>query len=79
MVWTLGGLGGCYDLQTALEVRSDLRFEISDLDYLYIHVHIAYIGPFDSLGGYYSLGGLYNLQIASEIRSDLRFEISDLN
>ena len=37
------GLGGCYDLQTASEVRSDLGFEISDLNYLHIHVHIAYI------------------------------------
>ena len=32
---------GQYGLQTASEVRSDLRFEISDLDYLQIHVHIA--------------------------------------
>ena len=30
-----GSLGGCYDLQTASEVRSDPRFEISDLDYLH--------------------------------------------
>ena len=36
-------LGGHHGLQTASEVRSDLRFEISDLDYLHIHVHIAYI------------------------------------
>ena len=36
-------LGGQYGLQTALEVRSDLRFEISDLNYLHIHVHIAYM------------------------------------
>ena len=36
-------LGGHYDLQTASEVRSALRFEISDLNYLHIHVHIAYI------------------------------------
>ena len=34
-------LGGHYGLQTASEVRSDLRFEISDLNYLHIHVHIA--------------------------------------
>ena len=40
MVWTLGGL---YGLQTASEVRSDLRFEISDLNYLHIHVHIAHV------------------------------------
>ena len=36
-------LGGHYGLQTASEVRSDLRFEISDLNYLHIHVHIAYM------------------------------------
>ena len=34
-------LGGHYGLQTASEVRSDLRFEISDLNYLHMHVHIA--------------------------------------
>ena len=49
------------------------RFEISDLNYLYVHVHIAYMAwPFDGLGGH------YGLQTASEVRSDLRFEISDL-
>ena len=36
-------LGGHYGLQTALEPRSDLSFEISDLNYLHIHVHIAYM------------------------------------
>ena len=36
-------LGGLYGLQTASEVRSDLRFEISDPIYLLIHVHIVYI------------------------------------
>ena len=36
-------LGGHYGLQTASEVRSDLRVEISDLNYLHIHVHIAYM------------------------------------
>ena len=56
----------------APELRSDLRFEISDLDYLHIHVHLAYRDPFDSLGGHYSL------QTASEVRSDFRFDISDL-
>ena len=38
-----GSLGGHYGLQTALEVRSDLRFEISDLNCLLIYVHIAYM------------------------------------
>ena len=37
-----GSLRGHYGLQTASEVRSDLRFEISDLNYLHIHVHIDY-------------------------------------
>ena len=36
-------LGGHYGLQTASEVRSGLSFEISDLNYLHIHVHIAYL------------------------------------
>ena len=34
---------GHYSLQTASEVRSDLRFEISDLNYLHVHVHIAHM------------------------------------
>ena len=36
---------------TASEDRSDLRFEISDLNYLHINVHIAYmfLGPFCGL------------------------------
>ena len=36
-------LGGHYGLQTASEVTSDLIFEISNLDYLHIYVHIAYM------------------------------------
>ena len=35
-------LRGHYSLQTASEARSALRFEISDLNYLYIQVHVAY-------------------------------------
>ena len=38
-----GGLRGYYVLQTASEVRCDLKFEISDLNYPYILVHIAYM------------------------------------
>ena len=34
-------LGGYYGLQTASEVKFDLRFEISDPDYVLIHVLIA--------------------------------------
>ena len=37
------GLRGRYGLQTPSEVRSDLKFENSDLNYLHIHVHIAYL------------------------------------
>ena len=36
-------LGDHYCLQTASEVRSYLSFKISDLNYLHIHVHIAYM------------------------------------
>ena len=36
-VWGQNGL------QTASEVRSDLRFEISDLNHLHIHGHIAFM------------------------------------
>ena len=44
-------LGGHYGLQTASEIRSGLSFEISDLNYLHIHVHIALyvLGPFCGL------------------------------
>ena len=38
-----GSLRGHYSLQTASEVNSDLRFQISDPNYLLIHVHIAYM------------------------------------
>ena len=44
MVWALfGSLWGHYSLQTASKVKSDLRFEISDPNYLLIHVHIVYM------------------------------------
>ena len=59
--------------ERASEAKSGLRFEISDLNYLDIHVHIAYMVPYDGLWGHYSL------QTASEVKSDFRFEISDLN
>ena len=38
-----GSLKGHYSLQTASEVNSDLIFQISDPNYLLIHVHIAYM------------------------------------
>ena len=64
---SFGSLGGCYDLQTALEVRSDLRFEISDLNYLHIHVHIPYM----------VLTLLVALEAVSEVGSDLRAFVSE--
>ena len=47
----------------------DLRFDISNLDYPGIHVHIAS----NSLRGH---GGL---QTTSEVTSDLKIQLSDLN
>ena len=58
----------------ASEVKSDLRFEISDLNYPYIHVHIL---PFKSQ--FLDLRGHCGLQTASEVKSDLGLEISGLN
>ena len=52
-----------------MEVKSGLRFEMSDLNYPHIHVHIAYIAHF----------GGSEATTASEVKSDLRFEISDPN
>ena len=45
-VWyePFGSLWGHYSLQTALEAKSDLRYKISDPNYLLIHVHIVYSG-----------------------------------
>ena len=72
---SFGSLWGHPTLRTVSEVKSYLRFQISDPNYLLIHVHIVYgMGPFGS-----SLWGHYSLQTASEVKSDLRFEISDLN
>ena len=54
-------------------VKSDLEFEICDLNYPHIHVHVTLLIQFLDLQGNCSL------QTASEVKSDLRFEISDLN
>ena len=40
MVWTILAAS---EVTTALEVKSDLRFEISNPNYLPIYVHIAYM------------------------------------
>ena len=68
---SFGSLRGHHSLQTASEVKSDLIFEISDLNYLLIHVHIAYM--------VWALLAASMATTASEVKSDLRFEISDPN
>ena len=60
---------GHYLLQTSFEVRSNLRFKISDLAFLLIHVHIDYM-----FWAYFS-----PWEVTTEVKSDLRFEISDLD
>ena len=57
----------------ASEVTFDLRFEISNLNYPGIHMHVA---PNSHFGGLRGHGGL---KTASEVTSDLKFELSDLN
>ena len=56
-----------------LKVKSNLKLEISGLNYIHILVYIAFKDPFSGLQGDCSL------QIASEVNSDLRIKISDLN
>ena len=68
-------LGGHYGLQTASGVRSDLRFKISDLNYLHIHVHIAYM----FWAHFVASEATTTSKTASEVRSDLRFGISGPN
>ena len=62
-----GSLRGHHSLQTALEVRSDHRFEISDLKYLHIHMHIAYIF-WAHFEGLLVASGHYIIQTASELK-----------
>ena len=62
---------GQYDLQTVSEVTSDLRFEISDLNYLHIHVHIAYM----FLAHFVASEASKAFKTALEVNSDLRFGI----
>ena len=61
----------------SMEDKSDLSFEISDIIYLDIHAHIAYMvwALFVASESSNSLGGHCSLQTASEVKS----EISDLN
>ena len=55
------------------EVKFDLRFELSNLDYPSIHVHVASNCHIVDLRGHGSL------QTASEVTNDLGIELSDLN
>ena len=64
-------LGGHYGLQTASEVRSALRFEISDLNYLHIHVHIVYM--------VWTLLAASEATTASEVKTESAGEIGDPN
>ena len=68
-------LRGHYSLQTASEVRSDLRFEISDLNYLQIHVHIAYM----FWARFEALLVASEATITSEVKSDIRLGIYGSN
>ena len=54
------------------EVKLDLRFEISNLDYPGIHVHVASNSHIVDLWGHDSL------QTASEFAYGLKIELSDL-
>ena len=58
------------------EVIFGLRFEISNLNYPGIHVHVVSNSHFGGLWGHSSL---QMASKASEVRFDLRFEISNLN
>ena len=63
------GLRGHYSLKTASEVKYDIRFYISDLNYMYILLLCSTLMA--------SRVGTAS-KTASEAKSDLRFEISDL-
>ena len=70
-----GGPWGHGSLQTAseaTEVRFDLRFNTSNLNYPDIYVHLTWNSLFSGLWGH------SDLHMASEVTSDLEFELSDL-
>ena len=60
--------------KTASEVRSDLRFEISDLNYLHNHVYIVYIAP---LGGS-EASAASNQPQRSNLTSDLKSQVTPI-
>ena len=71
-----GDLWGHGNLQTASEaseVASDLKFDISNLNYPGIHVHITYNSHFGGLWGH------SGLNMTSEVTSDLKFDFCSLN
>ena len=57
-------------------VKFNPIFEISDLNYPEIHVHIAFSSHFGALPGHCSLR---MASVASEAKFDFIFEISNLN
>jgi len=59
----------------ASKVKLDLRFEISNLSYHGIDVHIASNSYFGGLWGH---GSLQTASLAPEVKFDLKFEISNL-
>ena len=59
----------------ASKVKLDLRFEISNLSYHGIDVHIA---SNSYLGGLWGHGSLQTASLAPEVKFDLKFEISNL-
>ena len=63
---------GHYSLKTASDIKSELKFEISDLMYP-CACCLHGVGPFGSIQGH------YNLKAASKAKYDLIFEINDLD
>ena len=56
-----------------MEVRFDLRFNTSNLNYPGIYVHIAWKSFFGGLGGH------SGLHMTSEVTSEIKLIFSDLN
>ena len=72
----MGSLSGHGDLQmdsVAFEVKFDLRFETSNLNYPGNYVYVVLNTLFGCLRGH------EGLQMTSEVATDLKFEISGLN
>ena len=56
----------------SLKVEFGFRFEISNLNYHYIYMHIS------SYGNFNGLGGCGDLQMTSKVTFDLKFELTGL-